>query len=122
MKVHQFEVGMKYAILAALAAILVVCLHRVDSKVAEVAEENRLDQIFGDIAESAAKAVYLEEDPELVGHRERFARQCLQEAIERRTWDAEIRDGLRCFYCKGPHPWSWCAHNHLAIASGPWRE
>lgn len=102
---------MKYATLAALAAILAVCLYRLNDKVEAVREEDRLDRIFGDIAKSAAKVVYLEEDPEVVEHRERFTRQCLKEAVERRTWDAEIRDGLRCWYCKGPHPWSWCENN-----------
>ena len=105
---------MKRIALVALTVILAAAIWRIDRKQAEIKEIDRLDKLFGDISDSSLRVVYLEEDPELVEHRNRFSRQCLKEAVERRAWDAEIRDGLRCSHCKGPHIWEWCEVNPRA--------
>ena len=105
---------MKRVALLVLIVILAATLWRLNQKQAEIAEVDRLDRIFGEIADQAQVVVYLEEDLAIVKERERCIEVCLQEAVERRTWDVEIREGRRCFYCKGPHIWEWCEWNPRA--------
>lgn len=105
---------MKRATFAVLTVIFAAALCRLDQKQAEIREIDRLDKIFGEIADGAVKVIYLKEDPALVRDRDLFIKLCLQEAVDRRTWDAEILAGIRCSHCKGPHIWEWCSENPRA--------
>lgn len=49
-----------------------------------------------------------------------YLRKDLQEAVERRHWDREMREGRRCWYCKEQtHVWDSCWKNPRARKPEP---
>lgn len=92
----------------------------VSKRVAEVALEDRLDILFGEIAEEAAKTIYADGALLLRAEREHLKRAYLQEHLQQRAagWPQEIKGGTRCWYCKGPHFWEWCVENLKNVGWG----
>ena len=99
------------ALLAITAALLLIRAYRAHDA---IKREDKAEVLFGDAAEKAAMNLAPPEDPALIQARERL----LEKVVSAIPWsyhiEKDINEGTACWYCKGPHPYSWCPENPKA--------